>query len=176
MDVDKPPRRRFTRKDAPPVPVETPIADFALPDALSEAVHEHRPQFVEHAGREHAALLGQEDLLRLLAPFEFSTRAARGEDGRWHIWLDDFAVYGLGDSFEAAVEDLLDEVREYIEDFFAHAREYLRSPKGPEVWPLVLKAAVADHRGNLRQALLAPPREEREALVALGGHPDHITA
>jgi Antitoxin of toxin-antitoxin, RelE / RelB, TA system len=142
------------------MPASIPITRFreSLGPAFSEAIHEHRPQFIERNNREHGVLLGKDDVLRLLAGHEFHPEVFH-EDGAVSIWLPEFGIYGRGPRFAEAVDDLLGEIRAYIDEFLDEPRAYLAAPNRAPHFGHVLKAALADIRGELRDVVFAEPRE-----------------
>ena len=76
------------------------------------------------------------------------------------IWVPELQLYGRGESFAAAQDDLVDEVRAYVEEYLSDARLYLRSPNRSQQFPWILRAYVADTAGELATVLFAPPFDE----------------
>jgi len=75
-------------------------------------------QRVEPLRREPVILASQRQLARLLelaAPF--APEVLYEDDDSVSIWLNEFDVYGSGDSLEEAAGDLLESVREYVDDW-----------------------------------------------------------
>jgi len=140
---------------------ETPITRLRdhLGPAFSDVVQEHRPQFIERNGRDHGVLLGHDEILRLLEPHGFHPEVFH-EDQAVSIWLPEFALYGRGTSFGEAMEDLVDEVQAYVEEYLSDPAAYLSAPNRAHHFSHVLKAALADLRGELDAVLFAEPREK----------------
>lgn len=130
-----------------------------ISDAFDSAVRRHEPVFVRRGSRELGALFGLEEVERLVAAYDFEPEVLF-EDARVSIWLPEFALYGHGDSFETARDDLLDEVRDYVADYLESSEQYLHSPNRAGHFPHVIKAALADLRGALEETLFAQPQRE----------------
>ncbi|MGH3010897.1 MAG: hypothetical protein ACRDMY_03485 [Gaiellaceae bacterium] len=130
-------------------------------DFLTEAVTHHRPVAIGRR-RDQALLLGSDDVLRLVAAHEFHPEVIV-EEGAVSIWLPEFALYGRGDSFADAHEDLLDEVRDYVDEYVERADEFMRAPNRAHHYPWVLRALLADLRDELADVLFAEPAEARAA-------------
>lgn len=142
------------------MPARVPITRFRdnLGPAFSQAIHEHRPQFIERNNREHGVLLGSDDLMALLAQHEFHPEVFR-EEGAISVWLPEFAVYGRGPALDAAITDLLDEIRAYVDEYLEDPRRYRSAPNRAHHYGHVLRAAVADIRAELQDVVFAEPRE-----------------
>ena len=125
---------------------------------FSRAVQQHQPVFVQRGAREFGSFFGLDELERLLEAYAFHPEAVFEAQGV-NIWLPELEIYGRGASFEAAQEDLVEEVREYVEEYFESADEYLRAPNRGDHFPFVLKAAVADLRSSLADTLFDSPSE-----------------
>lgn len=134
-------------------------------DFLTEAVVYHRPVAIERR-RDRAFLLGSDDVLRLVAGHEFHPEVFV-EDGAVSIWLPEFALYGRGRSFPEAHDDLLAEVRDYVDEYVERADEFVRAPNRAHHYPWVLRALVADLRGELAEVLFAEPADARAEPAAV---------
>jgi hypothetical protein len=90
------------------------------------------------------------------------------EPGAVNIWLPELALYGRGPDFDAARDDLLDEVRDYVDEYVERAAEFLRAPNRAHHYPFVLKALLADVRNELEDVLFAEPASAtpREPVAA----------
>lgn len=145
------------------MPTAVPISQFreTLSDFFREAVQHHRPVPIERSRRDRGVLLGQDDVLRLLEVHEFHPEVLE-EEGAVSIWLPELALYGRGAGFTEAREDLLAEVRDYVEDYLANADLFLHAPNRAHHFPYVLKALIADLRGELAEVLFweAPASNE----------------
>jgi len=87
------------------------------------------------------------------------------------IWLPEFAVYGEGATYAEAKADLLDEVRVYVDEYLLHAEDYRRAPNRAAHFPHVLKAYLADLRGELDLLLFSGPPDPAVAGIEESGVP-----
>lgn len=127
-----------------------------LGDVVTDAVVHHRPVSIERNRRDQALVLGRDDILRLVVGHEFHPEVF-SEEGAVSVWLPEFALYGRGGSFLEAQEDLLDEVRLYVDEYVERADEFLRAPNRAHHYPWVLRALIAELRGELAEVLFAEP-------------------
>jgi len=116
------------------------------------AVIERQPIVIERGGVDRAVLMGAEELDRLLIDYEFNPEVFFEEDVV-SVWLPELALYGRGESFDAARDDLIDEVRAYIDEYVGDAPLYLRAPNRAEHFPYVMRALVSDALGRLPETL-----------------------
>lgn len=123
---------------------------------FTKAVQAHQPQVIRRGAADRGLLVGLDEMWTLLADRAFSPQVMRGEAGV-SIWLSEFEVYGEGDTYVEAKAELLDEVRAYVAEYLQHADEYRRAPNRAAHLPHVVKALVAEARGELEQAIFPPP-------------------
>jgi hypothetical protein len=123
---------------------------------FSTAVHRHQPLMIQRGASDRGLLIGEDEVLALLADRQFNPEVLRGE-GSVSIWLPELEIYGQGSSYAEAKEDLLSEVRYYVEEFLHSTQEYLVAPNRAGHLPYVIKAYLADLRGQLTEALLPGP-------------------
>jgi hypothetical protein len=76
---------------------------------LHENALAHLPTRITRRRADSAVLVSESDFLDLLSPFEFHPEVLF-EEGATSIWLPELAVWGRGESFASAREDLLDEI------------------------------------------------------------------
>lgn len=135
---------------------------------FSEVVVKHRPALIERQDQ-LGLLVGEDDAVDLLAPYEFHTEVFFGE-GAVSFWVPELSLYGHGADYDEAAGDLVDEVRAYIDEYWAEIDRYRRAPNRAAHFPYLMRAHLADRRGRLLDVLLAEPsrtgRESREALLA----------
>lgn len=123
---------------------------------FTQVVHAHKPRVISRGPQDMGMLVGLDEVWALVAERSFSPQVMRGDDGV-SIWLPEFEVYGEGDVYAEAKLALLDEVREYVSEYLEHADEYRRAPNRAGHLPHILKALVAEARGQLEQAIFPPP-------------------
>lgn len=142
------------------MPAALTITEFrrSIGPAFTDAVQRHRPVRIDRGARESGVLLGDEEVLALVANRHFHPEVFQ-EGKEVSVWLPEFALYGRGSSFAEAREDLLDEVREYVEEYLGAVELYSRAPNRTDHFPFVIKAWLADASGGLADVLFAPPAD-----------------
>jgi hypothetical protein len=139
---------------------------------FTAVVHRHSPLAIQRGNEDLGLLLGRDEAWALLADRSFTPEIMRG-DGGVSIWLPEFAVYGQGTTYAEAKADLLDEVRVYIDEYLASAAEYRRAPNRAAHLPHVIKAYLADLRGELERLIFSGPPDlavARTNVSASAGH------
>jgi hypothetical protein len=126
-------------------------------EVFRQAVAERRPVAIERTGMDPALLIGAEELDRLLVDYEFHPEVFF-EEGAVSVWLPELALYGRGESFEEAQQDLVHEVREYLDEYLDDAPLFLRAPNRADHYPYVIRALVVDAVGRLPETLFVAPR------------------
>lgn len=142
------------------MPTALTITEFrrSIGPTFSDVVQRHRPVRIDRGARESGVLLGDEEVLALVANRDFHPEVFR-EGNEVSVWLPEFALYGRGASFAEAREDLLEEVREYVEEYLDEVELYTRSPNRSDHFPFVIRAWLADASGELGDVLFAPPAD-----------------
>jgi len=123
---------------------------------FTKAVQAHQPQVIRRGAEDRGLLVGLDEVWALVADRAFSPQVMRGESGV-SIWLPEFEVYGEGDTYAEAKTELLDEVRAYVVEYLQHADEYRRAPNRAGHLPHIVKALIAEARGELERAVFPPP-------------------
>ena len=113
---------------------------------------EGSPVAIERGGVDRAVLIGAEELGRLLENYAFRPDVFFEADAVT-VWLPELALYGRGESFDAARDDLIEEVRAYVDEYVEEAPLYLRAPNRADHFPYVMKALVSDALGRLPETL-----------------------
>ncbi|MGI8750085.1 MAG: hypothetical protein ACR2J6_05995 [Thermoleophilaceae bacterium] len=120
---------------------------------FSDAVQGHRPLFITRGSApDRAVLIGESEAVAMVRDRRFAPEVMRA-DGSVSVWLSEFALYGQGSSYSEARQDLLEEVREYVGEYLGNAAEYLAAPNRAKQLAHVLKAYLADARGELEEAI-----------------------
>ncbi|MGQ0464191.1 MAG: prevent-host-death protein [Sporichthyaceae bacterium] len=100
------------------------------------------------------------DVARLLTKL-MQARPARAlvvrEGGGWAAMLQDLPVHGEGDTFDEAIDDLIDALREYAEDWNDHL---LDAPNHRDNWDVAEIAELATDE-QLKVWLLEPAASSR---------------
>lgn len=135
---------------------------------FSEVVVEHRPALIERH-RRAGVFVGEDDASELLSPYEFHTEVFF-EPAAVSFWVPELALYGRGATYEEAGEDLVEEIRDYIEEYWSEIDRYRKAPNRASHFPYLMRAHLADRRGELLDVLLAEPSDAasatREAALA----------
>jgi len=121
------------------------------------AIHDHQPLVIQRGATDRGLLLGEAEAIAVLGDRRFNPEVMRSQ-GSVSVWLPEFAVYGEGSSYAEAKEDLLSEVRLYVDEYLDDTRAYMAAPNRAAHLPYVLKAHLADVRGQLAETIFpAPP-------------------
>jgi hypothetical protein len=124
---------------------------------FSEVIQGHRPRVIRRGRDDVGLLVGHDEILAMLADRSFHPQVVGG-DGSVSIWLPEFEIYGQGDTYAEAKEDLVGEARVYIKEYLANVDQYRRAPNRSGHFAYVIKAQLADIRGELEQLIFpAPP-------------------
>lgn len=124
---------------------------------FSDAVQGHRPLLITRGSApDRALLIGESEAVAMVRDRRFAPEVMRAE-GSVSVWLPEFCLYGQGPSYSEAREDLLEEVREYVGEYLGNAAEYLAAPNRAKQLAHVLKAYLADARGELEAAIFPGP-------------------
>jgi hypothetical protein len=132
-----------------------------LTSVMDAVVHEHQPQVVQRsrAGGERMLLVRPDDLRRWLETFSFSIEVVLGE-GDVAVKASPVGVLGMGESFDAALRDLVEELRTRATDFFSRPRFFLETDRAGD-YPYFLRFALTPPEEQLlllqRDAETAPP-------------------
>lgn len=135
-----------------------PSIDFSrakseLSDVMTRVVHEHRPSIVSrHRGKERMLLVRTDDLARHLSGYAFEVEVVE-DVGEFTAALPRLGVLGFGETRDAALDDLVVELREYAADYFERAHFYAATDR-------------AAHAPWLLRFALTPPSEQRDLLAA----------
>lgn len=153
-----------------PEPVSITLFRQKVGPYFTAAVHRHAPLVIQRGSEDLGLLLGRDEAWALLADRSFTPEVMRG-DGSVSVWLPEFAVYGEGTTYAEARADLLDEVRLYVDEYLLHAEEYRRAPNRAAHLPHVLKAYLADLRGELDLLVFSGPQDPTVAKIDEFGVP-----
>ena len=139
-----------------PEPVSISLFRQKTGPYFTKAVHRHSPLAIQRGSEDLGLLLGRDEAWALLAERSFAPEVMGGDDSV-SIWLGELALYGQGATYAEAKADLLDEVRVYIDEYLANAAEYRRAPNRAAHLPHVIKAYLADLRGELELLIFPGP-------------------
>jgi hypothetical protein len=119
---------------------------------MDQAVHDHRLQVIDrHRGKERAMLVSVADMGMLLEGFRFDPRVSVSE-GEFVVRLPELNLIAGGESFGAALDELVELVEAQAQDFLARLDFYMQT----------------DRRGQLAWLLkfaLTPPEERRSLFI-----------
>ena len=129
-------------------------AKSSLSSVMDEVVHQHRPHLVlRHGQKEQMLLVRPEDARRWLDTFRFSLTVTLDE-GQVAVFADCVNTFGVGESFDDALDDLVVALRDYAHRFFVERPNFYAETKAAEHAPWLLRFA------------LTPPDEQRALLDA----------
>ena len=135
-------------------------AKAELSALMDQVVREHRPAVIERR-REAMVALSLGDMRDLLASFRLEPRVSVGRR-QTTATLDDLGLVGTGRDVDAALEDLLEEMRSYAADYVSRFSFYMQTDRRTHA-PYVLRFALtpaAEQRGLLTEE----PAEEIRAI------------
>lgn len=135
-------------------------AKAELSAVMDQVVREHRPAVIERR-RDAMVALSLPDMRELLAPYRFEPRVAIGRK-QVTATLEELGLVGAGRDVDAAVDDLLEEMRAYADDFLSRYSFYIQTDRRAHA-PYVLRFALAPE-GEQRQLLLEELTEETAAI------------
>jgi len=127
-------------------------AKAKLSDLMTSVVHGHRPKAVDrHHGKEEMLLLGREELLALLESFEFQPKVNVSE-GELVVRLPELGLVAGGESFDEALDELVELAEEYAAQYLARLAFYRETDRRQQL-PWVARVAFT------------PAAERRELFV-----------
>lgn len=125
-------------------------AKAELSALMDQVVREHRPAVIERR-REAMVALSLGDLRSLLEAFRFEPRVVIGRK-ETVASLDDLGLVGSGPDLDSAIDDLLEELRDYAADFVRRYAFYMQTDRRA-------------HAAWVLRVALTPPEEQRDLLV-----------
>ena len=123
---------------------------------LNSVLHDHLPLPLQRGRGELALLVGAPEVKVLLGNHHFNPEVSAAGEGGFSIWLAELKIYGQGADYDAAKQDLLDEVREYVGEYLSDSA-YVRAPNRAGHLPYVVRAYIADREGDLAEVIFPAP-------------------
>ena len=122
---------------------------------LFDRALQHNPTKIDRRRADPAVLVSLADFKDLLRRYEFSPEVLFEADSV-AIWLPELAIWGRGQTFDAAREDLLDEIDELLAQLEADTR--LRSaPNVVDRLPWIFRLTAAEGDDERSALLFADP-------------------
>lgn len=143
-----------------------PTIDFSpaksqLSEYMTRVFHYHQPHLVSrHHGKEQMLLLRPDDLVAMLGDRQFDVRAVYDSD-EVTLRIPDLGVLGFGETLDEAVDDLLEEVRDYATRFFEEPARFMATSRRSHAATL-LRFALADEDEQRRMIGLDEPETQPE--------------
>lgn len=136
-----------------------------LADLFDKAL-EHLPTRIDRRRADPAVLLSLEDFKSLLSQFEFAPEVLF-EASAVAVWLPELSIWGRGNTFADAKEDLLAEIDQLLALLAEDAR--LRSaPNMVERLPWIFRLMYAESDAEREEMLFAAPAAESRPLAVAG--------
>lgn len=135
-------------------------AKAELSAVMDQVVHKHRPAIIERR-REAMVALSLSDMRELLAAFRLEPRVTVGRKQATAA-LEGLGLLGAGGDADAALDDLLEELRGYAADYVSRFAFYLQTDRGAHA-PYVLRFALTPP-DQQRDLLTEEPRAEVHAI------------
>ena len=120
---------------------------------FDEVIEDLRPVLIRRKGREEALLLRRDDLEVLLEPFTLTAQVMREKDGSITVAVDELEWAVNAPTREAALRQVLDDLRHYAGDYLARAPVFLRAPNRRTHFPYVLRILLASTDEQIRRML-----------------------
>ena len=138
-------------------------AKARLSDLMDQAVHGHRVQLIDrHRGKEQAVLVSVADMGTLLEGFEFHPRVSVSE-GEFVIRLPELNLIAGGDSYESALEELVELAEAHARNFLDRLDFYMQTDRRAQLgWLLKIALTPPDQR----RSLLSPAAPVGKAQAA----------
>ena len=131
---------------------------------VSKVVRDHAPRIVERSrGQESILVLPVADLVAGFAKCEFDARVTFGESVV--ATLPQFGLVANGQTFELAMDHLVDELAEYAEDFFSDFDFYRHTDRVAHL-PWLLRFVLTPPETRLSLLLHEPETSGTEAVLA----------
>lgn len=129
-------------------------AKSQLSNVMDDVVRNHEPKIVSrHNGKEAMALLDTADLLALLTPFRFDPKVSVSE-GTFVIRLPEFDLISSGDSFDEALDELVELSMAYAGQYIRRRAFYAHTDQASQL-PWVLRVAFSTP-ARLRELFVEP--------------------
>jgi PHD/YefM family antitoxin component YafN of YafNO toxin-antitoxin module len=136
-------------------------AKSSLSEVMNEVVHDHRPQVVRRHTREQMLLVAPDDARRWMDTFRLELEVTL-DPGQIAVAASPLGLIGVGESFDAALDALVDRIREYVVRFVERPQFYLQSQSARHE-PYLLRFALtplAEHRALLEADMDAAVPQE----------------
>jgi hypothetical protein len=146
-----------------------PTIDFSpakshLSDVMTKVFHGHQPRIVSrHRGKEQMLLVRPDDLVMMLGEQRLDVLTVYDAD-EVTLRIPDMGVLGFGETLDAAVDDLLVELRAYATRFFREPARFMATSRGAHAAAL-LRFALAGDDEQRRMLGLGGPGAEPDAIA-----------
>lgn len=136
-----------------------------LSSLMTSVVHDYQPKAVSrHHGKEEMFLVPQELLAAMVENVAFDPRVSVA-GGEFVVRLPELNLIGGGETFEAALDELVDVASDFAQQYFRRLRFYAESEHLSRLpWVAKIAFTPADARRALFDA--APEPQKQKPLVA----------
>jgi antitoxin YefM len=121
-----------------------------LSDVFDTVVIKQRPVVINRR-KDAVALIEREQLKELLSRYTAAAEELSEQDGSMTIAIDELDIAVNGPNREAAVKDLIEELRTYATDYLERITLFLESPNRRSHYPFILRILLADNDDELMQ-------------------------
>lgn len=111
------------------------------------------PAIVRRKNSEEIALLRVDLLKMVLARFVFNPEVIHEEDGSVTLALDQMELYVNNSSLEAAVRDLVEDLKIYARDYMERPQLFLQAPNRKGHFPFILRVLLCENDEEIRSLL-----------------------
>lgn len=136
-----------------------------LADLFDDALA-HLPTVIERRRVDPAVLVSLEDLKTLMSQFTFAPEVLF-EPSSVAVWLPELAIWGRGDTFDLAKEDLLGEIDQLL-SVLAQDERLRSAPNMASRMPWIFRLMFADSDVEREAVLFAVPEHDPRPLATAG--------
>ena len=136
-----------------------------LSDVMTQVFHGHQPRIVSrHHGKEQMLLVRPDDLVAMLGEHRLDVQAVYDADDVT-LRVPDMGVLGFGETLDAAVDDLLVELRAYATRYFREPARFMATNRGAHAAALLRFALAGEDEQRLMLGVDEPKQEPAVAVA-----------
>ena len=122
-----------------------------ISDYFTEAVYKNKLIEISRHGKERAFMMGDKvlDLILKSEDFSFKIEEIKENDGSITIIYKTLDIVANGETYKKAVEDLVEQAKEYAKDFLEDLDFYIRDEDRKKHLPLIISIAKAKNDEEL---------------------------
>ena len=122
-------------------------------EVYTETYAQYRPSVIKRNKGEEILLLRSDLQKMLLQKHTIITNVIREDDGSVTITTEPLDLYANADNEDAAINELIQEMKDYANDYLDRASFFLQSPNRRDHFPYVLRISLCQSDQEIRQML-----------------------